>query len=94
MQHWSDCATNNEPAHPKGDCDCGGITENESDVFQIVKNFERDSVRQWICPICLGKIVPSGFSGNLFCWGKCYCYLNTDKYNRLRHKAQREADIE
>lgn len=23
--HWSDCATNNEPAYPAGPCDCGGL---------------------------------------------------------------------
>lgn len=23
-QHWSDCAVHNEPALPKGPCDCGG----------------------------------------------------------------------
>ena len=23
-QHWSDCAVHNEPAYPKGECDCGG----------------------------------------------------------------------
>ena len=26
IQHWSDCAVHNEPAYPKGDCDCGGYT--------------------------------------------------------------------
>jgi hypothetical protein len=24
--HWSDCATNNEPAYPAGPCDCGGYS--------------------------------------------------------------------
>jgi hypothetical protein len=24
--HWSDCAVHNEPAYPKGECDCGGYT--------------------------------------------------------------------
>lgn len=24
MEHWSDCAVHNEPAHPVGECDCGG----------------------------------------------------------------------
>lgn len=23
-QHWSDCAVNNGPAYPAGECDCGG----------------------------------------------------------------------
>jgi len=22
--HWSDCAVHNEPAYPRGECDCGG----------------------------------------------------------------------
>jgi hypothetical protein len=26
IQHWSDCAVHNEPAYPKGDCDCGSYT--------------------------------------------------------------------
>ena len=25
VAHWSDCAVHNEPAYPKGECDCGGI---------------------------------------------------------------------
>lgn len=28
------------------------------------------------CTICDGEIKPSGFNGNLFCWGKCYHYLS------------------
>ncbi len=35
------------------------------------------------CPVCGGEIKTSGFTGNLFCWGKCYTYLNTEKYKRL-----------
>jgi len=26
VAHWSDCAVHNEPAYPKGECDCGGYT--------------------------------------------------------------------
>jgi hypothetical protein len=25
VAHWSDCAVHNEPAYPKGECDCGGF---------------------------------------------------------------------
>ena len=25
VKHWSDCAVHNEPAYPKGECDCGGF---------------------------------------------------------------------
>jgi hypothetical protein len=28
------------------------------------------------CRFCGGNIVESGFSGRLFCWGKCYHYLS------------------
>ena len=27
-KHWSDCAVYNEPAYPKGECDCGGFDPN------------------------------------------------------------------
>lgn len=47
IQHWSDCAVHNEPAYPKGDCDCGGYTIpqpqrewvglTDRDVFQIAE---------------------------------------------------------
>ena len=35
------------------------------------------------CPICNGEIKASGFNGNLFCWGECYCYINSQKYQKL-----------
>ena len=40
MQHWSDCAIYNEPAYPKGRCNCGGITlamESIDKLYQIKK---------------------------------------------------------
>ncbi len=35
------------------------------------------------CPVCGGDIKSSGFNGNLFCWGKCYCYLKSKKFKEL-----------
>jgi len=35
------------------------------------------------CPICGGKIVASGFHGDLHCWGKCYSFLDSEKYRTL-----------
>ncbi len=35
------------------------------------------------CPICGDKIIASGFNGELFCWGKCYCYVGSEKYQGL-----------
>ena len=35
------------------------------------------------CLICNGEIKASGFNGNLFCWGECYCYINSQKYQEL-----------
>ena len=31
------------------------------------------------CPKCGGSIKLSGFNGHLFCWGKCYHYLNDEE---------------
>lgn len=28
-QHWSDCAVHNEPAYQKGECDCGGFSQDK-----------------------------------------------------------------
>lgn len=31
----------------------------------------------YICPVCGEQtILTSGFSGNPFCWGRCYHYFN------------------
>jgi hypothetical protein len=35
-KHWSDCATNSEPAYPSGECDCGGYTL-EKDAQMLLK---------------------------------------------------------
>ena len=48
---------------------------------------------EWIsdiykCPKCGGDIRASGFSGNLFCWGKCYHYLNDEEIKAAKEFAQ------
>lgn len=40
-QHWSDCATNNEPAEPNGHCNCGGIGEAYKVAQRELKNMTR-----------------------------------------------------
>jgi len=35
------------------------------------------------CPKCDGEIKPSGFTGRLFCWGKCYHYLSKQEIENL-----------
>ena len=40
------------------------------------------------CPVCGGEIKPSGFNGELFCWGKCYCYTSSTKYHELLKSVQ------
>ena len=30
VEHWSDCAVNNEPAYPAGECDCGGYARPQA----------------------------------------------------------------
>lgn len=40
IKHWSDCAVYNEPAYPKGSCDCGGITlamDSIEKLYQVKK---------------------------------------------------------
>lgn len=37
-QHWSDCAVHNEPAYPKGECDCGGYKPEQKPVAVIHRN--------------------------------------------------------
>lgn len=34
--HWSDCATNNEPAYPVGPCTCGGLDPAAYDRYRVV----------------------------------------------------------
>lgn len=29
VEHWSDCAVHSEPAYPKGECDCGGFSQDK-----------------------------------------------------------------
>ena len=31
QDHWSDCAVNNAPALPVGECNCGGFTQQAED---------------------------------------------------------------
>jgi len=83
MKHWGDCAVHNELGFPKGECDCGGIIETfpEELMFIIGLNKREDT---WECPICSGTVKASGSMGHYFCWGKCYCYITSLKYNRLR----------
>jgi hypothetical protein len=44
------------------------------------------------CPICGGEVKPSGFNGELFCWGKCYTYGLARKY--LEYAAELQAENE
>ncbi len=36
--HWSDCAIYNEPAYPKGGCDCGAIKTRDKKLIITVEN--------------------------------------------------------
>ena len=35
LKHKSDCAVHNEPAYPKGECDCGILTEKEKQNIKL-----------------------------------------------------------
>ena len=37
-EHYSDCATNNEPAYKNGDCDCTAILDDESLIKRLSGN--------------------------------------------------------
>lgn len=37
IQHWSDCATNNEPAYPLGPCNCFHVGARIEDRFNKMK---------------------------------------------------------
>lgn len=56
---------------------------NKWGEWEFVRTLAQSAQRVWKCPICGGRIVASGFSGRLFCWGKCYCYLGSEKYHGL-----------
>lgn len=35
----------------------------------------KTAIQGYFCPLCGGPVHSSGFSGNPFCWGKCYRYF-------------------
>lgn len=37
--HWSDCAVYNEPAYPKGPCNCGGLDLAAYEAYRRVSAF-------------------------------------------------------
>ena len=40
-KHYSDCAVHNEPAYPKGDCDCGGYEDvSEIEVLRSKNEYQ------------------------------------------------------
>ena len=41
IHHWSDCAQNNEPALPKGECDCGGFMYPKELAEWLIDNCPR-----------------------------------------------------
>jgi hypothetical protein len=43
VAHWSDCAVHNEPAYPKGECDCGGYSP-EKELFDSARSFYNATV--------------------------------------------------
>lgn len=89
MKHWSDCAVNNEPAYPAGDCDCGGYITRACEL-EFIRSLSIKGDGLFDCPNCGGTIKSSGFTGHYFCWGKCYCYVSSEKYNKIRRKIWEE----
>ena len=47
IQHWSDCAVHNEPAYPKGDCDCGGYTTPQLQQAAKQEPVALEIIRKW-----------------------------------------------
>ena len=72
VEHWSDCAVNNEPAYPAGECDCGGYTRpqarepltNELPALPEGKGVVRGPVAAFSQPEC-GTLVDFDCEGPL-----------------------------
>lgn len=53
MAHWSSCAVHNEPALPKGECDCGNDAPEPEDAWVSV-----NSISPAMQPFCRGYMAP------------------------------------
>jgi len=56
-EHWSDCAVYNEPAYPKGACDCGGYykpiaykEKNSDSIFYDKNNCNGEYIPLYTAP--------------------------------------------